>query len=97
MIRLGFSIAWPFAYKDRSRHFLLYDKRIASHKSFELQISQFGCDKIVEVDLDLNWHGRDHAGPRIEISVFGFFFCAKIYDNRHWNYDEHRWENYDDY
>ncbi len=96
MIRLGFSVAWPFAYKDKTQHFLLYDKRIASHKYFELQISKFGCDSIIEFDLDLNWRGHDHAGPRVEISVLGFFFSAKIYDSRHWDYDKNRWSSYDD-
>ena len=93
MIRFGFGIAWPFRHRDKQKHFVLFEKHIAAHKYFELQFSQFGLDQLIEFDLDLNWRGHDHAGPRLELSLFGYFFAVKIYDNRHWNYDENRWEN----
>lgn len=93
MIRFGFGIAWPFRHKDRLKHFVLFEKQIAAHKSFELQFSQFNFDHLIEFDLDLNWRGHDHAGPRLELGLFGYFFTVKIYDNRHWNYDGNRWEN----
>lgn len=96
MIRFSFSIAWPFTYKDKLRHFLLYDKRIASNKYLELQVSQFGCDCLIDFDLNLTWRGYDHAGPGFEVTVLGFFFSAKIYDSRHWDYDSSKWEHYDD-
>ena len=37
---------------------------------------------------------EDHGGVRMEIGLFGFALTMQIYDNRHWNFDEGRWEIY---
>ena len=93
MIRFGFSISWPWRWTVEPRHFAAFSKHIAAHKTFELQISRFDPDRVIDIDLDLNWRGRDHAGPKLELSVLGYYFSVGIYDNRHWNHNENRWEN----
>lgn len=40
---------------------------------------------------------RDHAGFEINIDLYRFSFHFIIYDHRHWNYDEDRWVNYEDF
>jgi hypothetical protein len=96
MVRFGFSIAWPFRWKVEQRDFVLFSKRLFENKAFELQISRFDPDELIEFDLDLNWQGHDHAGPRLELTVLGWFFSTKLYDTRHWDYDNNRWATYND-
>jgi hypothetical protein len=67
------------------------DVRLSSNKNFEIQISKFQADNLLDIAIDLQWWGRDHAGPELDINVFGYMFNVKIYDSRHWNYDENRW------
>lgn len=38
----------------------------------------------------------DHAGFRFEITLLGYELAFNFYDNRHWNYEEGRWEIYPD-
>lgn len=64
---------------------------LTSNKSFEIQISRFDAYHVFDVGLDLRWWGSDHAGPELEISIWGFTFMVKIYDHRHWDIDQHCW------
>jgi len=96
MIRVGFAVSWPWRCTVEPRHFAAFSKNITAHKTFELQISRFDLDRIIDIDLDLNWRGRDHAGPKLELSVLGYYFAVLVYDNRHWDYDLNQWEKYND-
>lgn len=61
--------------------------------------------KIFEIDFNLlgsifhfnfSWTRKmDHAGPSIEFTILGLFMNFKIYDNRHWDYDNNDWEKYE--
>lgn len=44
--------------------------------------------------LDTCWRGRDHAGPSIQLTVFGYTLRAAAYDSRHWDYETNDWEVY---
>lgn len=59
---------------------------------------EFQADKMRDSDyfhLSLKWTRKTHhAGPSFHFEVFGFFLSLDIYDNRHWNYEEERWEDY---
>lgn len=46
---------------------------------------------ILDIGLDLRWYGSDHQGPELDINLLGFMFNVKVYDSRHWNYEENRW------
>ena len=47
-------------------------------------------------NFNLSWtRRRDHAGPNIELAIFGLMIMFNIYDNRHWNYDNNDWEKYE--
>ena len=37
---------------------------------------------------------QDHAGLRLEIGLYGWEFHYSMYDKRHWNYDNKKWEYY---
>lgn len=39
----------------------------------------------------------DHAGTEFEFAIFNLFWISISFnDNRHWNYEEQRWETYED-
>jgi hypothetical protein len=44
------------------------------------------------IDFHIKWdRATDHAGFRVEIELFGFYFYFQVYDGRHWNYEQNRW------
>lgn len=75
----------------QSRDYLCKVGSITQHKHWELQFTRWEPDRLVRFALDLCWRGDDHAGPSLHLEIYGFMFCAKIYDGRHWNYKKSRW------
>lgn len=95
MIYFGFKISNPFFTPTNeffNKDYYWRDIKLSENKNFEIQISKFEPRQLLDFSVDLNWTGTDHAGPSLEIEVFGYMFNVKIYDSRHWNYDEHRWQ-----
>lgn len=82
-------------YKPRNhvpiKDYYYHHLNLTTHKNFEIQVSRHQPDTILEIGLDLRWKGLDHAGPELDINVLGFKLIMRIYDGRHWNYDDHRW------
>lgn len=66
------------------------ERIIAPHKSVEFQVT-FRLGDIFGLEIDPSWTGKDHAGPAIEIGLFGLTARLSIYDHRHWNFKENRW------
>jgi hypothetical protein len=64
---------------------------ITRNKTFEFQIYHY-LDYLLTFEFDLSFRGKDHAGPHLEFSFFGYYFSFLIYDNRHWNYEKNDWE-----
>ena len=93
MIAFNFRIRNPFKYAD-FENFGVSTGPICENKSWEIQFMRYAYN-IFEINVDLNWYGEDHAGPSININLFGYQVTAKIYDHRHWNYDTQDWEVYE--
>jgi hypothetical protein len=74
-----------------NQHHYHKDVKLSQHKNLEIQVSRFEPSLILGIKIDLRWRGRDHQGPEIDLTLLGYMFNVKIYDSRHWNYDEHRW------
>lgn len=66
------------------------DWRVSKNKSIEAQISHWDWDHLFSLRVDTYFWGSDHAGPEINLEMFGWFFNLKFYDHRHWNYDAGR-------
>lgn len=64
-------------------------------KHWEIQVAYWGLHRIFEFTLDLRFRGSHHAGPRFEIGVFGLWLAVTMHDERHWDYDNNCWEEYD--
>lgn len=94
MIKTTLSIRNPFA-KDENC-LLSWYKTIAltKNKTFEIELCSASMYNLFAISLDLGWRGRDHAGPELHVELFGFEVKIKIYDNRHWNYTDGTWQQY---
>lgn len=66
---------------------------VSKNKTFELMLDYYTYD-LCELGFDTRWRGQDHAGPQFELRILGLGMRVAIRDNRHWNYDEDRWVNY---
>jgi hypothetical protein len=93
MIRFHLGFINPFPYEDFIS-FYSWSGRISKNKSWEVQISHY-AQEWLSGNLQLDWAGRDHAGPAIEFNLFGYTISANIYDNRHWDYEYKHWEEND--
>lgn len=67
----------------------------AKHKAVELQFVKYAYN-FFELNIDINFKGEDHAGPRFELNLFGYTVMVSVYDTRHWDYETNDWTIYDD-
>lgn len=89
MIKFTFLVKNPWA-KDVYLSVFNYDKKLSKNKSFEAE--HFYCNyHLVYFSFDTSWRGEDHAGPELELGLFGYSAKYKIYDHRHWNYKIGDW------
>ena len=95
MIKTTLTIRNPFA-KDENCLLSWYKTiNLTKHKTFEIELCSASMYNLFSFSLDLSWRGHDHAGPELHVELFGFEVTIKIYDNRHWNYSEGTWKQYD--
>ena len=66
------------------------EKHLTQHKTVELQISRYAFNWL-ELQIDLNWRGTDHAGPWIMVGAFGWQLDIRMYDRRPWNDETNNW------
>ena len=92
MINFSFNVRNPWG-RDLPMHDYVYKhKTLSKNKSFELQISRCSTYNLFRLFVDFSWRGEDHAGPTLEVELGRYFFNAKIYDHRHWDYKKGTWE-----
>lgn len=97
-MRLTFRLLNPF-YKTNndfeSKDYFYRHWTLSKNKSAEIQISRFDRFHLIDCTVDLHWWGDDHAGPALDLNFLGYMFNVKVYDHRHWDYDNHCWEKYE--
>jgi len=89
MINIWIAFRNPFPVQP-FRAIWLKEKQLTQHKTAEIQISRYAFNW-VELQLDLNWRGTDHAGPWFMIGLFGWQLDIRMYDRRHWNHETNSW------
>lgn len=94
MIKVSFRIVNPFS-KDLFTDIYNRSGKITKNKSWEIQVWKQAYT-FLEVDIDTCVIGQDHAGIGIVLGLFSYVVCAKIYDNRHWDYENNCWGKYED-
>lgn len=96
-MRLSLKINNPFykppAEEQPQKDYFYKHWTVSKNKSAEIQITNFkSTQTALDFVFDLHWWGSDHQGPEFRIELLGFMFDLKIYDHRHWDYENHRWE-----
>jgi hypothetical protein len=67
--------------------------KLSKYKNFEIQIGNWSeLPTFCNLELDTAWDGSDHAGPSFELTILWFYVMFKLYDCRHWDYDNNTWE-----
>jgi len=94
VIQFNFTVANPFQHES-FKDYWQKDFALTKNKTFELGFYRYTWN-LFEFQLDLRWRGVDHAGPSLEIGLFGYTARIGISDNRHWNYDTNDWEIHED-
>ena len=70
---------------------------VAHNKCLEFELYYAGSsDNIVELETELGLWGKDHAGSRLELVLFGIHTAIRFYDCRHWDYETNTWEPQDE-
>ena len=87
MLKIQFTIYNPLS--TRFENIWCKGRGLTKHKAVELQLTK--TTDIVKFLVNIT-HGRDHAGVMIELGLLGYTFCFNIYDTRHWDYTNNRWE-----
>lgn len=67
-------------------------KNLTKNKSFEAEIINSQSHFVLSIELQKE---QDHAGLHIRLGLLGKELSIKVYDNRHWNYVENKWEEGD--
>lgn len=94
MFVLNFDIAWPWskAQPGYGKHYFDREWQLFKNKSLEIQFSRWEIAKyLVSLKVDARWSGEDHAGPRLSIQIWRYYFDIQLYDHKHWNFDQARW------
>jgi hypothetical protein len=87
MLKIQFTIHNPLS--TRFENIWCKGRGLTKHKAVELQLTK--TTDIVKGLINIT-HGRDHAGFMIELGLLGYTVCFNIYDTRHWDYTNNRWE-----
>lgn len=94
MISFYLNIDQPFKW-HYFKSLLCRDGTISKNKHWEFEI-YYTSYALFTIELSTHFKGRDHAGPIIGINILGLEIDFGIYDNRHWDYDNNCWEEYDE-
>jgi hypothetical protein len=61
------------------------------NKFWEIQYNK-NTNTFFCIDLNIRFSGVDHAGPRFEFNILGFEGIFTIYDCRHWDNKNNKWQ-----
>ena len=90
MIRIDIVIDNPFK-KHPFKNIWTKCVRVSENKTLELQFYRYSYH-IFEFGVETIFKGQDHAGPKFELGLFGWYFVVSLPDNRHWDYINNCWE-----
>lgn len=93
MLNLQITLRNPYSDRFNSIKSWAGSLRIPN-KFWEVEIIE--TSDIFNVEIDLTYR-ESHAGIRTRFGLFGYTAYFTIYDSRHWNHLEGRWEEEQDY
>lgn len=89
MLRINIALGNPFKHSPWKDYFQK-EYKLSQNKSLEIGLYHYAWN-IIDFELDLRWKGQSHAGPMLEIGLFGYQFMISIRDHRHWNSHTNNW------
>jgi len=63
---------------------------LSKHKAIEVQLMRDST--LICFEIDLEFKGYCHAGPRIDIAFLFHRLTISFPDSRHWNQEANRWK-----
>jgi len=91
MFNINISIRNPFT-KDKFEGIFCKEFRLTKNKNICIEFYKYSY-YLLEITISTDYEGHDHAGPKLEIGLFGLNFDFKIYDSRHWDIETDDWIN----
>ena len=93
MINLSFGIDNPWA-KENFKNLFDVAGDIKKNLSWEFEIIRHSH---ILVELSMRYTVKqDHAGLTLAAGLFGYSADFRIYDTRHWDYENNCWEVYEE-
>lgn len=97
MLYLGFRLHNPLPHKQQSKSWIEKSWRISQNKALEIELCRWDYNwTLIGATFDLTIYGTDHAGLNISFELWGMCFNFNFYDVRHWDYDNNKWEEYNE-
>ena len=93
MLKFELTLSNIFA-KEKFNNLFNKAGKITENKFWEFEILYYSKN-LFEFVINLSMVGSDHAGIELEFGIFGLSINFKIYDKRHWDYENNKWEEYD--
>lgn len=88
---------WHKSNDKPQKDYIVKEWIVSKNKFVDIQLTKWNSmSDVIDINLDLRWFGMDHAGPEFRISLFNFFFNIALRDMRHWNWDEGRFQTYEE-
>lgn len=91
MITLRLEIRNPWS-RDIFKNLGSVSGRISTNKAWELEHT-FYDGVVFDIDCRLTTR-QDHAGLELVLGILGYGVAFRIYDRRHWDYENSRWTVY---
>jgi hypothetical protein len=91
MLYLTFKINNPWS--NRFANLFCQSGLLTKNKAWEIQLMK--SSDIVFCQFEFSTK-KDHAGLYVQLGLIGFNLAGQIYDTRHWDYTQSKWEEYND-
>jgi hypothetical protein len=89
LFNLRFSINLPF---DHFKNLGSISGKFFKNKAWELEHTYYS-GSLIDIDTSFSLN-EDHAGFEFVFGLFGYGIHFRIYDTRHWDYDNNCWQKY---
>lgn len=102
MFRISFQLENPFFREStgKVKTMIEYEERFwnTAHKYLSVQLDQERLTNprdLFEFTLDVSFRGQDHAGFRLDLTIWSWTLYLNLYDSRHWDYETNDWKKYE--
>jgi hypothetical protein len=94
MIELSVSVRNPFWKNSMNSLFktcVCKSWRVSENKTLEFEVNRHFY-YVFGLNIDTSLTGKDHAGPNLNVDLFGYSVSIALHDNRHWDDETNDWE-----